>query len=533
MAVDNLGLGLDLMLPNEGPPLPRSLGIYWPWYKLPVEEVVPGVIPEVAPPAVTPPAYYPPAYYPPAYAPPVYVPPVYAPPAYEAPAYEAPVYAPPVYEPPIYGAPEPVIPEVPFELYTLTGVASPASAGSVNPHEGDFPPDTRVVITAMPYPDYEFDYWGGDASGTSPTTTVIMTEGKSVIAYFKKSEIPVTPPLVTPPPVSVPELPTAQMFGEPVSHLPSQVVLGETWSGSVEIPTLWPAALPRPPVLPSYQAITGVDLNGITAIASSPHFTPGESISLPVSYDTSKLPRAGTYSAVLKVFTMKGTKLFEKFLGALSVLAPAPEPAPPPTPTPPKPPTPPAPPKEYDLSVIIDPAGCGNVQLSPKGKYLGPGRASYPIGTTVTLTVIPTVPGYKFDEWSGDLGTGQLVGSLVMNRDKTVYAHFVREEAAPPAPKPIPPPTPKPPTPPAPPSTFTVDGKSVPTEGGYWQLDPYKERYNLGDTTSALAFARPGYDLDYWIMNGIRSPGGKGFYRLQVPPITKDIYIEAHFKGTS
>ena len=61
---NEFGLGFDLMSPAEGPPFPRSMGIYWPWFRPPVEKVIvppAEVIPEEEEAAPYVPPYYPPA----------------------------------------------------------------------------------------------------------------------------------------------------------------------------------------------------------------------------------------------------------------------------------------------------------------------------------------------------------------------------------------------------------------------------------------------------------------------------------------
>jgi len=69
--------------------------------------------------------------------------------------------------------------------YTLTITIDPAAGGSVakNPsppyHYGD-----EVTLTATPKTGYIFDRWSGNASGTSPTTTITMNEDKIVTAKF-------------------------------------------------------------------------------------------------------------------------------------------------------------------------------------------------------------------------------------------------------------------------------------------------------------------------------------------------------------
>jgi len=83
--------------------------------------------------------------------------------------------------------------------YTLTVNVSPAASGTVSvsptqPADG-YIADTVVTLTATAAADYEFDSWGGDASGTSPTTTVTMDSDKSVTAYFESTVVP--PPAET------------------------------------------------------------------------------------------------------------------------------------------------------------------------------------------------------------------------------------------------------------------------------------------------------------------------------------------------
>jgi len=71
--------------------------------------------------------------------------------------------------------------------YTLTVNISPSGTGSVSPSGGQFVDGTVVTLTATPASGYLFDYWGGAASGSSPTTTVTMNSNASVTAYFVPS----------------------------------------------------------------------------------------------------------------------------------------------------------------------------------------------------------------------------------------------------------------------------------------------------------------------------------------------------------
>ena len=71
--------------------------------------------------------------------------------------------------------------------YTLTTSVDPSGSGYVtlNPSGGTYAAGTQVTITAHPYSGYGFDFWSGDASGTSTSVTItIMESNKSVTAHF-------------------------------------------------------------------------------------------------------------------------------------------------------------------------------------------------------------------------------------------------------------------------------------------------------------------------------------------------------------
>jgi len=72
--------------------------------------------------------------------------------------------------------------------YDLTTSVSPSGAGTVSPSSGTYEEGTEVELTANPASGYEFQYWGGDVSGTSRTTTVTMTSDKNVVANFVEAQ---------------------------------------------------------------------------------------------------------------------------------------------------------------------------------------------------------------------------------------------------------------------------------------------------------------------------------------------------------
>ncbi|MBA7594375.1 hypothetical protein ES703_01316 [subsurface metagenome] len=70
------------------------------------------------------------------------------------------------------------------DRYNLTTNVSPTGGGSVSPSGGTYDPGVTVTLTATANSGYAFDYWSGSASGTNPTTTVVMDAHKSVTAHF-------------------------------------------------------------------------------------------------------------------------------------------------------------------------------------------------------------------------------------------------------------------------------------------------------------------------------------------------------------
>jgi len=75
------------------------------------------------------------------------------------------------------------------QTYAISVSISPSGAGSVSPLSGEYEPSVQVTLTATPASGYTFDYWDGDASGSSATITIIMDSDKTVIAYFSVVDI--------------------------------------------------------------------------------------------------------------------------------------------------------------------------------------------------------------------------------------------------------------------------------------------------------------------------------------------------------
>lgn len=152
-----------------GPPLPRSMGICWPWYK---------GLPEEIPPEGTPP-----------------------PPPPETPQ------APPIY----------------YQLYIYT-----VGSGLVTPANGNYLKGSVVTLTAKPEAGNAFNHWAGDTSGQNTMVNVVMDRSKSVTAYFSKVSAPEEGPAVpppyeeAPPPEETPSVSPAVTVSVSLKNPPSQ-----------------------------------------------------------------------------------------------------------------------------------------------------------------------------------------------------------------------------------------------------------------------------------------------------------------------
>ncbi|GAH40483.1 unnamed protein product, partial [marine sediment metagenome] len=79
--------------------------------------------------------------------------------------------------------------EAPPAEYTLATSVYPIGGGRVT-GGGIYRAGTYAACEAIPYPDYEFDYWGRDASGTARYISVYMDRDKEIRAVFKKKVVP-------------------------------------------------------------------------------------------------------------------------------------------------------------------------------------------------------------------------------------------------------------------------------------------------------------------------------------------------------
>jgi uncharacterized repeat protein (TIGR02543 family) len=227
--------------------------------------------------------------------------------------------------------------------YSLTTSANPSGGGSVSaspaPNCGSLYTSGAVVtLTATANAGYTFGSWGGDASGSNPTT-VTMNGNKSVIANF------------------------TACYSLATSASPSG-------SGSV-------SADPAPNCGTQYTSGTVVTL---TATANA-------------GYTFSSWNGDASGSSNPTTVTMNATKSVTANFTAC-----------------------------YSLTTSANPSGGGSVSASPAPNC----GSQYTAGTVVTLTASAN-SGYTFGSWSGDASGSSNPVSVTMDGTKSVTARFIQQ----------------------------------------------------------------------------------------------------------
>lgn len=82
--------------------------------------------------------------------------------------------------------PTPKTPSIEQQLYNLTISITPPGAGFVSYPSNEYESGTQVELTAIPAKDHAFNYWAGDASGSSTTITIVMDSDKNITAHFER-----------------------------------------------------------------------------------------------------------------------------------------------------------------------------------------------------------------------------------------------------------------------------------------------------------------------------------------------------------
>jgi len=355
--MDNLALeDWQPMPPEMGPPLPRSIGIYWPWYKVAVPplEVVPPAVPVVAPPVV-----------------PVIVAPPAAPPVIAYPPYP-PVAYPPVEAPPVIVYPPAPPPEVPAPPATYYLYVATVGEGVVTPGAGDYSAHLPVTLTATPSPGFDFDYWGGDVSGTIPVVSLLMNSDKAVTAYFKPIEVPAPPP----------KLPTVNILS--AAFTPSEATVGDVVSGTIS----WMPTIPGSPELFDFgisaDLIDSAGRRVMNVFTAYPTGEIGTPQATPFSLDTRGLPE-GWYGLQVHFSDLTGVEIAKRSFLNLLHLLPLPEiPAPPP------------PPPAVEISIAAPESAEAGEKVPVYVKVTNLMGDRYHLGTELSVNAVPILSTSEF-----------------------------------------------------------------------------------------------------------------------------------------
>jgi len=320
---------------------------------------------------------------------------------------------------------------------------------------------TIVNVSASPASGYYFSYWSGDASGTTPNVSITMNTNKDITANF--TQIPQNVTLTThidgsgtislnPPGGVYPQgtIVTA-------SAIPSTGWEFDYWSGDAtgNNPTITITMNTNKDITAHFKAITvnytlttHVDGSGTISLSPSGGTYPsGTLVTVSAnpntgwSFDYWSGDAMGTNPTI--TITMNTNKDITAHFKQVSV--------------------------NYTLTTAV---AEGQGSISPSG------ATAYPSGTTVQIAATPA-SGYRFDYWSGDASGSQNPTTVVMNSNKTVWAHFA----------------------PMPQASVTLTMTSIPPEGGTilaTQLVQTQQTFPKGATVSITAFSNRGWVFSYW-----------------------------------
>jgi hypothetical protein len=229
--------------------------------------------------------------------------------------------------------------QTPIELMTSVGAPSvsvvlPGGAAAAAAPTPTVPPS--IVITTPETP-----YTPAAPTPTVPTpsvppVTIIQIPTTPTIPEVPSiPEVPEIPTLPEVPGLQIPTFPmspTSSMLGTPIFGLPSQLDIGDMWSGNVQLPTIVPTApsgfqqlIPGALELPSYTFTATVSLESpsgkrITAGSQSTNLQLGQPFYVPVNFNTAGLEE-GRYNVYFTVVDESNRILFDNIIGRLYLVA--------------------------------------------------------------------------------------------------------------------------------------------------------------------------------------------------------------------
>jgi len=311
--------------------------------------------------------------------------------------------------------------EAPPVYYTLTTSTDGVGTGSVSPSSGTYAEGTVVTLSAIADAGSVFSSWGGDASGTNPTTTITMDANKSVVATFDEQG-PITE-------VTLGATDDAYVLDNSVNTntgtLPNVSIKNETRKVGLikfDLSSISSTVISATLQLTGNNAATGGNVNVYSIVNDSWNESTVTYSSVPAKGNllgTSSLGAEGTvYNIDITNFVIgesNGDKVVSLWLNdellndtrydfaskeAVGDIGP-----------------------KLILEVEAGTQTTYTLTTSAVNGTVAPTGGTYNAGTVVTLTATPDA-GYIFSNWSGDAGGTVNPINVTMDSDKNITAVF-------------------------------------------------------------------------------------------------------------
>ncbi len=269
-----------------------------------------------------------------------------------------------------------------------------------NPSQAVYAPGTVVTLTATPATGWHFVGWTGDASGTSPITTVTMNAHRNVVATFAIDTFTLALTATSGGAVQASPALASYPYGTAVSvtATPANGYHFTGWTGDTTTanPTLALTMVANRSftanfVINTYSLDVTIAGQGVvTKSPDQPAYPHGTAVTLTATPATGWHFAGWTGDTTAAANPLALTMTASRTLTATFAI------------------------NTYTLGLGSD--GNGVVQRQPD-------QTLYPHGTVVTVTAVPN-DGYHFEEWNGDLSGTDNPATLVMDTNKTVFAMF-------------------------------------------------------------------------------------------------------------
>ncbi len=363
----------------------------------------------------------------------------------------------------------------PVPRYTLTIQTDPAGGvgGTTSPPAGSIQYDENTLVTLQAFPNagYRFDRWQGDVtSPTNPTTTILMTGNKTVIAFFvaiPRYTITILPPENPAAGYTTPDAGSYQLYENETMTVRAFARAGYRFKNWNNDPTLTSSTITvradaNKSYRPIFEQINDVTLTmevdnpakGSVIPAVGTHvYKQGEQVTIEAR------PAAGyrfvewqidgvrnMYFDARMTITMDRNKTVRAIFDNII----------------------------YRLIMDVSPTE-GGTTVPPKGTN------TYRSFTTVQLRAEPAA-GFKFVGWTGDVAEPQnAVTTIYINGDKTVRANFARLDR------------------------YTLNINVSPAGGGTTVPAVGSYEYPLGSLVTLTATPAAGFEFQEWI-GGVADP---------------------------